>query len=190
MLFYFATNEHGPHLDVARADAELCHVPKRSRRANQLAVAGFEVLAFFALLLRLFSRWRLTEKYGVDDWIMVAVAVMDVAFVVIGNYAGMLGFGVDTWYVAPDDLTFALKVSASLPHNKLLSTREVNRLTGSALLHRRNPVPRPPRPHQSFDPLFLLAHLSQPRLSHALRDGHVLGASCDNNVHHPPDLPM
>ncbi|KUI73557.1 hypothetical protein VM1G_09165 [Cytospora mali] len=41
---------------------------------------------------------------------MVAVAVINMAFVVIGNYAAMLGFGVDTWYVDPDDLTFAMKL--------------------------------------------------------------------------------
>ncbi|KUI58930.1 hypothetical protein VP1G_06207 [Cytospora mali] len=41
---------------------------------------------------------------------MVAVAVINTAFVVIGNYAAMLGFGVDTWYVDPDDLTFAMKL--------------------------------------------------------------------------------
>lgn len=45
---------------------------------------------------------------------MVAVAIINVPFVAIGNYAGMLGFGVDTWYVTPADLTFALKVSATL----------------------------------------------------------------------------
>lgn len=46
---------------------------------------------------------------------MVTAAVINVAFIVIGNCAAMLGFGFDTWYVDPDDLTFALKVSASLP---------------------------------------------------------------------------
>lgn len=45
---------------------------------------------------------------------MVMVAVIDVAFVVLGNYMAMLAFGQDTWYVDPDDLTLALKVSAGL----------------------------------------------------------------------------
>ncbi|ROV92003.1 hypothetical protein VSDG_07639 [Cytospora chrysosperma] len=35
---------------------------------------------------------------------------MNVAFIVIGNYSAMLGFGRDTWYVNPNDLTFALKL--------------------------------------------------------------------------------
>lgn len=67
------------------------------------------------MLLRLFSRWRFNKIYGVDDWVMVMVAAIDVVFVVMGNYMAMLAFGQDTWYIDPDDLTFALKVSAELP---------------------------------------------------------------------------
>ncbi|ROW06945.1 hypothetical protein VMCG_04161 [Cytospora schulzeri] len=97
-------------LAVVRADAEVCHIPKRSRRTDLLSDIPVSVVSFLALILRLFSRWHFNKKYGVDDWLMVTVAIINVAFVVLGNYAAMLGFGLDTWYIDPDDLTFALKV--------------------------------------------------------------------------------
>lgn len=97
-------------LAVARANDEICHIPKRSRRAYLLSDIPISAVSSLAVFLRLFSRWRFNKRYGVDDWIMVTVAVMNVAFIVTGNYSAMLGFGRDTWYVDPNDLTFALKL--------------------------------------------------------------------------------
>lgn len=79
-----------------------------------MATTPVHVIALIALLLRLCSRWYLNKKYGVDDWIMAAVAAIYVAFQVIGGYIDMLGFGIDIWYVEPDNLTLALKVSTFL----------------------------------------------------------------------------
>lgn len=107
----------------------MCHIPKRSRRAYLLSDIPISVVSSLALFLRLFSRWRFNKRYGVDDWIMVTVAVMNVAFIVIGNYSAMLGFGRDTWYVNPNDLTFALKVSAAVCIYRFVASRRV-RLTG------------------------------------------------------------
>lgn len=73
-------------------------------------------LAFFANVLRLYSRWYLNNKFDVDDWIMLAVAVLLMPYQIIGDYANYLAFGVDTWYVPPDDLTDGLQVRNSLSY--------------------------------------------------------------------------
>lgn len=123
------TDQPEPHPAVARANDEICHIPKRSRRAYLLSDIPISAVSSLAVFLRLFSRWRFNKRYGVDDWIMVTVAVMNVAFIVTGNYSAMLGFGRDTWYVDPNDLTFALKVSAAVCTYKFFASCRV-RLTG------------------------------------------------------------
>lgn len=70
-------------------------------------------LAFFANLFRLYSRWYLNSRFDIDDWVMLAVAVMLVPFQVVGEIGNYLAFGVDTWYVAPEDLTTGLQVRNS-----------------------------------------------------------------------------
>lgn len=70
-------------------------------------------LAFVANIFRLYSRWYLNSRFDTDDWIMLAVAVVLVPFQVCGEYGNFLAFGVDTWYVAPEDLTTGLQVRNS-----------------------------------------------------------------------------
>lgn len=119
---------------------------------------------------------------------MVAVAVIDVAYVIIGTYAGMLGFGVDTWYVDPDDLTFAMKVSTplfyiSFPYHTVSSS-----LTSLALLYQENPEPHPPRTDESLGSLLLSAHLPKPPFPHSLLGGYVLDFYFHCNICCPTDI--
>ncbi|KAF3762758.1 hypothetical protein M406DRAFT_241840, partial [Cryphonectria parasitica EP155] len=58
-------------LDVAKAQADACDYPVRSMRGTLLAPLAIELLAFPAVLLRLYGRWRYAPRYEVDDWIMV-----------------------------------------------------------------------------------------------------------------------
>lgn len=98
---------------VARTNADICNTPRRSKKNDLIAVVLLCALALFANVLRLYSRWYLNSKFDVDDWIMLAVAVLLVPYQTIGEYGNYLAFGVDTWYVPPDDLTNALQVRNS-----------------------------------------------------------------------------
>lgn len=95
---------------VARTNAEICNTPRRSKQDDLVAVVLLCALAFFANLFRLYSRWHLNSRFDIDDWVMLAVAVLLVPFQVVGEYANFLAFGLDTWYVAPEDLTDGLQV--------------------------------------------------------------------------------
>ncbi|KAK2607575.1 hypothetical protein N8I77_006238 [Diaporthe amygdali] len=96
-------------LAVARTNAEICNVPKRSRKGDLIGAIPLCALAFFANIFRLYSRWYLDTKFDTDDWVMLAVAVLFVPFQAVAQYGVFLGFGVDAWYVKPDDLTLALQ---------------------------------------------------------------------------------
>lgn len=98
---------------VARTNADICNTPRRSKKSDLIAVVLLCALAFFANILRLYSRWYLNSRFDTDDWIMLAVAVVLVPFQVCGEYGNFLAFGVDTWYIAPEDLTTGLQVRTS-----------------------------------------------------------------------------
>lgn len=95
---------------VARTNAEICNTPRRSKQDHLVAVVLLCALAFFANLFRLYSRWHLNSRFDIDDWVMLAVAVLLVPFQIVGEYGNYLAFGLDTWYVAPEDLTNGLQV--------------------------------------------------------------------------------
>ncbi|POS73752.1 CFEM domain-containing protein [Diaporthe helianthi] len=97
-------------LSVGRVQADACNTPLRSQKAELMAPLAIEVLGIPAVLLRLFSRWRYTGGYDIDDWIMVACLPIFIVFEVVGRISGQLGFGVDVWMVEPDVFSYALKL--------------------------------------------------------------------------------
>lgn len=50
-----------------------------------MAPLAIELLGIPAVLLRLFSRWRYTAGYEIDDWIMVACLPIFIVFEVVGH---------------------------------------------------------------------------------------------------------
>lgn len=50
-----------------------------------MAPLAIELLGIPAVLLRLFSRWRYTAGYDIDDWIMVACLPIFIVFEVVGH---------------------------------------------------------------------------------------------------------
>lgn len=126
-------------LTVGKVQAEACNAPLRSKKAELMAPLAIELLGIPAVLLRLYSRWRYTAGYDVDDWIMVACLPIFIVFEVVGHVcssaphylplehtyiavvqkasrtdpiftAGQLGFGVDVWMVEPEVFSYALKL--------------------------------------------------------------------------------
>lgn len=99
-------------LVVARTNAEICHVPRRSRKGDLIAEITICVVAFFANIFRIYARWHPNKKFDMDDWIMVAVAVavLFIPFQIIAQYFAFFSFGVDAGYVSPHDLTYSLEV--------------------------------------------------------------------------------
>ncbi|KAJ9138643.1 CFEM domain-containing protein [Pleurostoma richardsiae] len=85
-------------------------MPRRSRRPGLLAPLAIEVPACVAVLLRLSSKQFTSLSWDLDDWIMSVVAALFFVFLAIGQYAGMLCFGVDIWTVNLDTLTQGLKL--------------------------------------------------------------------------------
>lgn len=47
----------------------------QSRQAHLIGTVGLGIVAFFAVNLRLYSRWTLGGKWNADDWIMLGVSV-------------------------------------------------------------------------------------------------------------------
>lgn len=125
-----------PHiLVVARTNAEICNTPRRSKQDHLVAVVLLCALAFFANLFRLYSRWHLNSRFDIDDWVMLGVAVLLVPFQVVGEYANYLAFGLDTWYVAPEDLNDGLKVRKPFAegfHSGVRYTERSSSITTSA----------------------------------------------------------
>lgn len=72
-------------LTVGRVQAEACNTPLRSKKAELMAPLAIELLGIPAVLLRLFSRWRYTAGYEIDDWIMVACLPIFIVFEVVGH---------------------------------------------------------------------------------------------------------
>lgn len=72
-------------LTVGRVQAEACNAPLRSKKAELMAPLAIELLGIPAVLLRLFSRWRYTAGYDIDDWIMVACLPIFIVFEVVGH---------------------------------------------------------------------------------------------------------
>ncbi|KAL1868061.1 SNARE-binding exocyst subunit S6 [Diaporthe australafricana] len=118
-------------LTVGRVQADACNTPLRSMKPQLMAPLAIELLGIPAVLLRLYSRWRYTAGYDVDDWIMVACLPIFIVFEVVGHVcsssppflstemptganpfltAGQLGFGVDVWMVEPSVFSYALKL--------------------------------------------------------------------------------
>ncbi|KAH8785833.1 CFEM domain-containing protein [Diaporthe sp. PMI_573] len=98
-------NTHG-----REGQAEACNTPLRSQKARLMAPLAVELLGIPAVLLRLFSRWRYTAGYEIDDWIMVACLPIFIVFEVVGHISGQLGFGVDVWLVEPEVFSYALRL--------------------------------------------------------------------------------
>lgn len=79
-------------LTVGRVQAEACNAPLRSKKAELMAPLAIELLGIPAVLLRLFSRWRYTAGYDVDDWIMVACLPIFIVFEVVGHICSSAPF--------------------------------------------------------------------------------------------------
>ena len=72
-------------LTVGKVQAEACNTPLRSKKAELMAPLAIELLGIPAVLLRLYSRWRYTAGYDIDDWIMVACLPIFIVFEVVGH---------------------------------------------------------------------------------------------------------
>ncbi|KAB5586220.1 hypothetical protein GE09DRAFT_57528 [Coniochaeta sp. 2T2.1] len=92
------------------ATATMCHRPERSRKHDMFAMLAVEIPALTCALLRFVSRWYIATEFALDDCVMVIVTGTFVPFLVIGQMAGMIGFGVDIWTVDAATLTYALKL--------------------------------------------------------------------------------
>ncbi|PSR92273.1 hypothetical protein BD289DRAFT_345568, partial [Coniella lustricola] len=56
---------------LAKAQATACEYPVRNMRDKLYAPMSLELIGVICVFLRLYSRWRYTGRYEVDDWIMV-----------------------------------------------------------------------------------------------------------------------
>lgn len=72
-------------LTVGKVQAEACNSPLNSKKAELMAPLAIELLGIPAVLLRLYSRWRYTAGYDIDDWIMVACLPIFIVFEVVGH---------------------------------------------------------------------------------------------------------
>ena len=72
-------------ITVARWDYITCDRPKRSRQADNVAALAIEIPAWFAIWIRMYSRWVIVRSFAADDYIMMAVGVIYTAFLVIGQ---------------------------------------------------------------------------------------------------------
>lgn len=84
--------------------------------------------------------------------------------------AGNLGFGYDTWFIDPQDLTEALRVR---PLQSSLAL-ETPLILAAVDLHRRVLLLRLPDTHQSFRHMLLFAHLSAKGLQNTILGRHRL----------------
>ncbi|TDZ30726.1 hypothetical protein C8035_v002322 [Colletotrichum spinosum] len=97
-------------IDVARIQAEGCHLPVRERKVDILAPLAIQVVGVAVVPLRLYARWSTMHHFETDDWIMIVCGIMFIPFVVLGQLVGAVAFGEDIWMVKPEELTFGLKV--------------------------------------------------------------------------------
>jgi hypothetical protein len=79
-------------LTVGRVQADACNTPLRPQKAALMAPLAIELLGIPAVLLRLFSRWRYTTGYEIDDWIMLACLPIFIVFEVVGHICSSFSF--------------------------------------------------------------------------------------------------
>ncbi|KFA49867.1 hypothetical protein S40293_01209 [Stachybotrys chartarum IBT 40293] len=96
-------------METARLEAAGCNRPKRSRRHELYLPLIVEVPAAFMPWVRMYARWVTLHHFALDDYLMMFCAIVYTAFAVICKISGNLGFGYDTWFIDPQELTEALR---------------------------------------------------------------------------------
>ncbi|KAH7329183.1 hypothetical protein B0I35DRAFT_473809 [Stachybotrys elegans] len=94
---------------VAGLEAQACDRPVRDRHTDLILPLVIQIPAFFCPWLRLYSRWTLVQHLAVDDYLVLAAALIYIPIVVLSQCA-VFGFGVDVWTVPIPEMTRALQL--------------------------------------------------------------------------------
>lgn len=94
-----------------------CNKRIESRVALLQGVAiPFFLVTFICIFLRLYTRWD-QRIFKADDWIMLAVLIVLIPFVVQSLMGIQLGFGRNIWDVEPEDVVFVIRVISRSSNN-------------------------------------------------------------------------
>ncbi|CAK7230149.1 hypothetical protein SEUCBS140593_007487 [Sporothrix eucalyptigena] len=87
----------------------LCQWPVRSRRLSLVALFTIQVPAMVCLALKLFGRLKQKARLAVDDYLVMLSTPVFLVFLVVGQYAAAIGFGVDIWTLPSDKIVKCMK---------------------------------------------------------------------------------
>ncbi|CAK7227664.1 hypothetical protein SCUCBS95973_006620 [Sporothrix curviconia] len=74
-----------------------------------MALFAIQVPAVICLALRLFGRLTQAARLAIDDYLVILLTPVFVVFLVVGQYAAAIGFGVDIWTLSPDKIVRSMK---------------------------------------------------------------------------------
>ncbi|KAI8623550.1 hypothetical protein F5Y19DRAFT_481583 [Xylariaceae sp. FL1651] len=106
-ISYSCTKEET--LALEQVTHEACGVSARRSRKNEFwGFVAVDVFTFICICLRIYGRWRVARKLEPEDYVMLTVLVLFIAFTTIGEYASLTAFGVDIWTLDRETITMAL----------------------------------------------------------------------------------
>lgn len=71
---------------IERVQSEACGISYRSRRKDLWGFIAVEAFSLLCICTRILSHWSIGRSYGIDDYVVLAVLVLFLAFTVIGQY--------------------------------------------------------------------------------------------------------
>ncbi|CAK7239033.1 MAG: hypothetical protein STHCBS139747_000454 [Sporothrix thermara] len=74
-----------------------------------MALFAIQVPAVFSLALQLFHRLTQAVRLALDDYLVIVLTPVFIAFLVVGQYAAAIGFGVDIWTLSPETIVKSMK---------------------------------------------------------------------------------
>ncbi|KAK7229958.1 hypothetical protein V2G26_002128 [Clonostachys chloroleuca] len=95
---------------IQKFGASLCNIPPRSRKHELLIPLVIQIPAWLCIWARLYSSWRTTGRWKLDDWLILVVGFIFTGFVAMDQYVGQMWYGVDIWTLDEDQITQAFKL--------------------------------------------------------------------------------
>ena len=95
---------------MAKLDAQACNKPKRHRILDEYIFIAIDLLTLACLTIRMYMRYTTFSRWEMDDWIVMFMVVVYLAFLGLGHYVRVTAIGRDIWDLEPETITMALKV--------------------------------------------------------------------------------
>lgn len=95
---------------VAKLDAKACNKPKRHRILDEYIFIAIDLITLVCLTVRMYMRYTTFSRWEIDDWIILFMVGVYLAFLGLGHYVRVTVIGRDIWDLEPETITTALKV--------------------------------------------------------------------------------